>query len=98
MNSFSQMLICSVVYFLCDSSKRQQIDVDSVRKVNEENTVTGHVQVTLVDDTVKQQETTSGSRSEVRDKSLCCFQPTMRLLMDQNQHLSSVEPYLFDSP
>lgn len=57
-----------MVQVLCDLSKRQQNEEESVRKMNEETPAVGHVQVTLVDDTVKLQETTNTSRSKVRNK------------------------------
>lgn len=55
-----------MVYILCDLSERQQTEAESVRKMNEDTTVRGHVQVTLVDDTVKLQAANNTSRSQVR--------------------------------
>nr|XP_046271575.1 supervillin isoform X2 [Scatophagus argus] len=42
---------------------RQQNEEDSVRKMNEETTIMGHVQVTMADDTLKPQETDNTSMS-----------------------------------
>ncbi|XP_027141350.1 supervillin isoform X3 [Larimichthys crocea] len=43
---------------------QQQTEAESVRKMNEDTTVRGHVQVTLVDDTVKLQAANNTSRSQ----------------------------------
>lgn len=55
------------VYILCYLSKRQQNEEDGVRTMNKETTLMGHVQVTLVDDTIKLQETNSTGRRQVRN-------------------------------
>lgn len=68
----AQTSILSSVFFVCDMSKRQHSEEESVRKRNEETTAMGHVQVTLEDDNVKLKETTNTSRSAVRHKDTVC--------------------------
>ncbi|XP_049416405.1 supervillin isoform X2 [Epinephelus fuscoguttatus] len=49
---------------------QQQNEEESVRTMNEETTATGHVQVTLVDGTIKPQEATDTSRSKEETENL----------------------------
>lgn len=56
-----------MVYILCYVPKRQN-EKESASKMNEDSKAVGHVQVTLVDDTIKLQETANTSRSKVRNK------------------------------
>ncbi|XP_035510487.1 supervillin isoform X6 [Morone saxatilis] len=67
-NSWTQpqeQLVSSVEHSLDTAGRVQQQDEEeSGRKTNEETAVVGHVQVTLVDDTVKLQETTTSRSKE----------------------------------
>uniref|UniRef100_UPI0037E86EEB supervillin n=1 Tax=Semicossyphus pulcher TaxID=241346 RepID=UPI0037E86EEB len=47
-----------------ETTGRRQHEEETVRKIEEESTAMGHVQVTLADDTMKQQETADTSRSK----------------------------------
>ncbi|KAM9345570.1 supervillin isoform 2-T2 [Symphorus nematophorus] len=67
-----QEQLVSAVEHSTDTAGRvqQQYEEESVRKMNEETTAMGHVQVTLVDDSIKLQETTNNSRSKEETEDL----------------------------
>ncbi len=78
-SSLRRTIFCSMFHIPCDLSEREPNEVESVRKADEENSVTGHVQVTLVDEAIELLETNNTSRNEVRNKNLDVFSVCVRL-------------------
>ncbi|XP_051243836.1 supervillin isoform X4 [Dicentrarchus labrax] len=115
-NSWTQpqeQLVTSVEHSLDTAGRVQQQDEkESGRKTNEETAVVGHVQVTLIDDTVTLQETTNTSRSKeenlhVESVGPQCWEPvfasvfsssTPQYIMCFNQTSLSFEAQEVSSP
>ncbi|TMS14869.1 Supervillin [Larimichthys crocea] len=97
---------------VCQPKTQQQTEAESVRKMNEDTTVRGYVQVTLVDDTVKLQAANNTSRSQeetdnVERVSPQCWEPvfasvfsssTPQYIMCFNQTSLSFEAQEVSSP